>query len=134
MPLPRLLQYLALCLIANGCADSAQCDDDQVLENDVCVAAPMSDGDGDAAMPDATLTDAAGADADNWGDPCSDTVDHSECTGPADFCSVSPGDTEGYCSAIGCADDEGICPDGWGCLDLSIFAEGLPSVCTEPMP
>jgi hypothetical protein len=150
--MPALISIALLPLLlstAAGCADSAECDGDQRLEAGGCVPADAGssgadgsgDGDsdaaqdagmGDAGMPgDGGLATRPAAD-EGFGDPCTDDVDHSECNDTADFCAIMPGGTEGTCTATGCAEGDARCPEGWGCLDLSIFQAGLPSVCTEP--
>jgi hypothetical protein len=74
----------------------------------------------------------AGGDAKGFGAPCNDTTMHTDCPCAANYCSKSPFDTQGYCSVIGCKENPGICPAGWSCFDVSVFAAGQPSVCTKP--
>lgn len=122
----------------HGCADGADCGEGMVLETGSCF--PDGTGSGDGDDDDAgTGTDAAtdtptpgrpSAD-DGFGDVCSDDVDHSDCTGAADYCGIMSG-TEGTCTTTGCAEDETVCPEGWGCFDLSAFDPTLPSICTAP--
>jgi len=85
----------------------------------------------------ASVGDAAGAEAacspmDFFGAPCTDTVNHSECGCAADYCAQQPGEAEGYCTATDCLQDPSVCPAGWSCFDVSIFAPGSPAVCLRP--
>jgi hypothetical protein len=73
-----------------------------------------------------------GGDARGFGAPCNDTVQHSDCPCAANYCSKSPFDTQGYCSVIGCKEDPDLCPVGFSCFDVSVFAPGQPSVCARP--
>jgi len=82
--------------------------------------------------PDAAACSLTGGDAQGFGAPCSDTVQHSDCPCAASYCSKSPFDSQGYCSITGCKEDPSLCPAGWSCLDISMFAPGQPSVCTRP--
>jgi hypothetical protein len=74
----------------------------------------------------------AGGDTKGFGAPCNDTTMHSDCSCAANYCSKSPFDTQGYCSVIGCKENPAICPTGWSCFDVSVFAAGQPSVCMKP--
>jgi hypothetical protein len=67
-----------------------------------------------------------------FGTVCRDGTDHVDCCDPAPYCAVQPAQSEGYCTLTGCLDDASICPSDWGCMDLSVFAEGLPAICTAP--
>jgi hypothetical protein len=100
---------------------------------------PYGDAGSDAGIPDASAPapDAAtcsisGGDAQGFGAPCNDAVQHSDCPCAASYCSKSPFDSQGYCSVSGCKEDPSLCPAGWSCLDISMFAPGQPSVCTRP--
>jgi hypothetical protein len=84
---------------------------------------------GDASSNMCTL---AMGDARGFGAPCNDTAAHSDCPCAANYCSKSPFDTQGYCSMSGCKENPAICPAGWSCFDVSVFAEGQPSVCMRP--
>jgi hypothetical protein len=142
-----------------GCADTAECSEGQKLENGYCIddvaagsggagggggskgGTPAAGGvdPGDAGTTDAAAGgDAAPGDcqgnAVEFAAPCTDDVDHSECGCPANYCAISPlMPDDGYCTVTGCKEDPSVCPDGWGCLDVSIFQPGQPSVCTKPM-
>jgi hypothetical protein len=90
------------------------------------------DGDGDSKPEaDAGVSSCklSGSDADGFGATCSKSDD---CSCKADYCSLMPGSTEGYCTVTGCKDDASICPTDWSCLDLSIFSPGLPAICSKP--
>jgi hypothetical protein len=89
-------------------------------------------GDGGGDTPtDAGPTSCAlpGGDAEGFGANC---TKHEDCTCAADYCSLMPGSTQGYCTVTGCKQDASLCPGGWSCLDLSIFSSGLPAICTRP--
>jgi hypothetical protein len=80
---------------------------------------PVADGEGDAPGcegPDVGFGDSCATDAD-----CG-------CA-QASYCALMPGQTTGTCTATGCLEDPGVCPDGYGCFDVSIFAPGQPSIC-----
>jgi hypothetical protein len=62
------------------------------------------------------------------GDPCTLST---QCGEAADYCALMPGQSEGYCTPTGCASNGESCPDGWSCLDLSLFSPGLPSICSR---
>lgn len=64
-----------------------------------------------------------------FGDVCSASTD---CPTPTDFCAKQPADPTGYCTRTGCLADPGRCPTGWSCVDLSVFAAGLPAICAQP--
>jgi hypothetical protein len=102
-----------------GCADQENlCDPDQTLSGGTCYAP-------DAAPPTADADPAFA----HFGDVCSASP---ECALPTVFCVVMPGATSGYCTAVGCLADPTVCPAGWGCVDLSIYGAGLPSICSAP--
>jgi hypothetical protein len=84
-------------------------------------------GEGGTAM--CTLS---GADARGFGAPCNDTTNHSDCPCAASYCSKSPFDAQGYCSVTGCKENPSLCPTGWTCFDVSLFAPGQPAVCARP--
>ena len=77
---------------------------------------------------DAGACGLAGGDARGYGAPCKESVD---CSCEASYCALMPGQAQGYCSKSGCTQDEGSCPDGWSCFDLSRFAPGQPAICTR---
>lgn len=152
------LIVLAIALGVAGCASDAECPPGFEL-NGVCVevaggaggsggtGGSAGDGDGDG---DGDMDDDAGPAGDGDGDgdggnnacalepefeggfesPCTDAVNHSECTCQADYCALMPGTEEGFCTVTGCLEDPGKCPDGWTCFDLS-FLDGL-SFCNPP--
>jgi hypothetical protein len=84
------------------------------------------------AGANAAMCTLAGGDAKGFGAPCNDTTNHSDCPCSANYCSKSPFDTQGYCSVIGCKENPAICPAGWSCFDVSMFAAGQPAVCARP--
>jgi hypothetical protein len=83
----------------------------------------------DAGPGEPEACDLPGADEQGFGATCSLDTD---CTCAADYCALQPGSSQGYCTKTGCKEDASICAEGWGCTDLSIFAPGLPSICSRP--
>jgi hypothetical protein len=82
--------------------------------------APAEPTDGEPEQPP--------SDPSGLGDPCTAA---DQCSDEADYCALMPGQTEGYCTPTGCASGGPSCPDGWSCLDLSLFSPGLPSICSQ---
>lgn len=76
-----------------------------------------------------TGIDLVSCDQEVLGAPCTDGTTHSDCGCDATYCAVQPGTTEGMCTRTGCTEDPSLCPEGYGCLDLSAFQPGLPSLC-----
>lgn len=64
-----------------------------------------------------------------WGRECKES---KECAAEASYCALMPGKTTGYCTATGCKTNASVCPEGWGCFDVSAFQPGAPSICTKP--
>jgi hypothetical protein len=132
-----LLVLKALVLV--GCYDDDPCDPDQELRDGACVAvvedAPEGSGTSGAGgadnSPGGAGATAGGAPAADFGDDC---TEHGDCADPVPYCALQPGQAVGYCTATGCVppEDTSVCPDGWGCMDLSIFAAGEPVICTRP--
>lgn len=116
----------------SGCATDLTCDPGQELRRGLCY--PIVP---DAAAPaDATTDDAANDAAEcgdagtgMLGDPCTDNVNHGECSCSAPYCAISPGMTEGICTVTGCVDVPERCPSGYRCFDPSVFGSDAPSVC-----
>lgn len=65
----------------------------------------------------------------SFGATCKDST---ACSGEASYCALMPGASSGYCTATGCKANPSVCPDKWGCLDLSGFQPGAPPICTKP--
>jgi hypothetical protein len=65
---------------------------------------------------------------DGFGATC--RVD-ADCPCRADYCALMPGQTQGTCTVRGCKQDASLCPAGYSCFDLSLFAPDLPSICTR---
>jgi hypothetical protein len=63
----------------------------------------------------------------HFGDVC---AGDDSCAAPTDFCAKYPSDPTGYCTRTGCLTDASLCPDGWSCLDLSMY--GYPAICLRP--
>jgi hypothetical protein len=59
-------------------------------------------------------------------------TDSPMCAAPTTYCAKMLGATSGYCTVTGCKENATVCPAGWGCLDLSMFQPGAPSICTKP--
>ena len=126
-----------------ACADDADCDDGQTLEDGRCVS-PTSNstsstsGGGEGGAPStggeagAPSTRGEAGAPSTFGAPCTDDETHAECGGDATYCAVQPGQAEGYCTATGCTENPEVCPSDWGCLNLGAFDPTLPSVCTRP--
>ncbi len=70
-----------------------------------------------------------GAAGGSFGAACGSSA---ACSGAANYCALSPGASTGYCTATGCKANPSVCPDKWGCLDLSSFQPGSPAICTKP--
>lgn len=124
---------LVNCLFQYGAAVADAPDAAAVSMPDAAVYGPYPEAGapGDAS-PDTEMCTLAGGDARGFGAPCADTTQHSDCPCAADYCSKSPFDSQGYCSVTGCKEDPSVCPAGWTCFDVSVFAPGQPSVCTKP--
>jgi hypothetical protein len=113
------LGWLLAVAAIGGCADTENlCDPGQTYSNGICFApdAPAPTADADARFA-------------HFGDVC---TANPECALPTAFCVILPGATSGYCTAVGCLADPGVCPATWGCVDLSVYGEGLPSICSAP--
>lgn len=82
-----------------------------------------------STAPPTTPAPDAGAPSGAFGTTCSDDT---ACSGAATYCALQPGGSSGYCTATGCKDNPSVCPSGWGCMDLSRFRPGAPSICTKP--
>jgi hypothetical protein len=125
-----LLVLASVALAAGACDPTDPCDPGQAFSNGVCVslidAAPPAP---DAAPASDDASPAADACTDDLGSTCTSDDD---CGCVSRYCAIQPGDPDGYCTRTGCLDDPSVCPEGWGCLDLSMFFPGLPSICTMP--
>lgn len=110
----RSLCVLVVAVCIAGCDDNL-CDGDQRYSHGLCyeIDAEVAV---DSAFP-------------HFGDPC--TAD-PDCGAPATYCAKEPGAATGYCTRTGCLTDATICPAGWTCLDLGVFAPGLPAICKKP--
>jgi hypothetical protein len=124
----RGIWLLSLIGLSVGCADDADCDPGQELEEGRCVDASGAAG---SAGASGSAGRDAGSGGETFGATCSDDETHSECGGAADYCAVQPGQP-GYCTATSCVEDPSVCPAEWGCLNLAAFDPSLPSVCTKP--
>ena len=117
---------LGVTALAAACSDDDKpCDPDQKYESRVCKAIPPEAGpiDEDAATDGPTEVPAV------WGKACNMPGDAAvDCVGASNFCVARPGATEGYCSAIGCDADPGICPVGWSCFPIP----GVIAWCAKP--
>lgn len=130
----RFLVVLGLALV--GCEIDDPCDANQREEHGVCMST-LSDagadgspdgGDGDAG--DAGCLDDPHAYFD---DPCTRHDSPTDCPCSAYICVAEQMDQEGYCSRLGCLDDETICPSGWDCLDVEAFdPRAVGGLCFRP--
>jgi hypothetical protein len=114
----RCISFMSLlgCLMTLACDAEDACDSGQRYEQGVCVT-PMKA----VVAVDAGCTEVL---EDEIGATC---VDDAECSCAAPFCAVQPGQTEGYCTILGCKEPGGSCPAGYSCLDLSAF--GVDPFC-----
>lgn len=135
----RLLVFAANIVVMSACAEGPRCDDDQTFDGDLCrdrapSGSPGSGGaaaaGGQAGSSGATIAQAgsAGRTAVTLDKRC---AGHTDCGADAPFCAAPPG-KPGACTIVGCLGNAGICPEGWGCVDLSAFDPTLPSICTRP--
>jgi hypothetical protein len=83
----------------------------------------------DAGTPVSDASVATDAGPGGFGATC---TEDANCQAPANYCAKTPGAPSGYCTQTGCLADASICPAGWGCLDLSRFQPGAPSICSKP--
>jgi hypothetical protein len=113
----EILSFLAVAAFTcAGCLLGDRCGPDQVLKGGVCVP---------------VLTDAGSPDdegPDGLGETC---TAHVDCTGPADFCAVYPGDDTGYCTFQDCDLVENDCPDGYFCMDVSQYMPEYGTICVQ---
>lgn len=121
----RVHPFALACLVLAACfSDTDHCDPDQRYAFGLCYQIDAAASPADAAST---------ADADprfaHFSDVC--TGDDS-CAAPTDYCAKYPSDPTGYCTRTGCLTDLSICPDGWSCLDLSVYLAGLPAICLRP--
>ena len=121
----RLILIVLAPIAVAGCfPDSNRCDPDQRYSYGLCYQI-------DAAVSPQTGADAGADDAGmsfaHFGDVCAGDGD---CAAPTDFCAKYPSDPTGYCTRTGCLTDASLCPDGWSCLDLSMY--GYPAICLKP--
>jgi len=87
----------------------------------------------DAGVPDAAANSCTDPTTDvAFGTTCDDSTTHSQCGCSTNYCAVSPGQSEGYCTITGCVEDPSVCPSGWSCFDLSSIVPGQPSFCLQP--
>jgi hypothetical protein len=119
--------------------DDESLDDDQEANdegnmNDAKEDAAAQNPGGSTRGPDAATStmDCSGEESGTeFGTPCEDDTDHSDCSCPAPYCAIQPGNDQGVCTRTGCVEEPEICPNGFRCTDLSVFAPGLPSLCVE---
>lgn len=113
-------------LVAGGCATSADCDPDQELRQGMCFAVDVDAG----ATGGADECDGVDGGTGMFGATCTDGANHSDCDCPAPYCAIEPGMSEGTCTRTGCIEHPERCPDGYRCVDLSVFDPSLPSICS----
>ena len=113
---------LVLAIASAACVpESDRCDPDQRYSYGLCYTI-------DAAVSPVDGNDANASFA-HYGDVCAGDGD---CAAPTDYCAKYPSDPTGYCTRTGCLTDASLCPDGWSCLDLSVYLPGLPAICVKP--
>ena len=121
-----LIFFSTAALFAAGCEieDADRCGGGFTYEDGSCVPVDTDTG-ADTDEPDASPDGGDGP--SGLGETCSGDAD---CAGyEADYCLISYGETEGYCTVQGCAVDPDDCPDGYGCCDFTIG--GVPNFCAE---
>lgn len=117
----RLARQMALATavmaaLVGACHEDNPCDVGFVLNNDVCIPAPVGD---------------AGSEAVEAGPPTFGTLcrTQSDCTGEVNGCLIMPGGAEGFCSVSGCDSNPALCPADWTCYDLSKIVPAAPWAC-----
>lgn len=127
LPLPTFALLLVL-----SCTQGEEdaCGERQVYDDGACRPKPSAAAGGTGSGGEAALGGAAGAPAEpsRFGVSCEVSED---CTGDTDYCAVSPA-APAYCTASGCDGDDGVCPAGWSCFDVSRFVPGEPWICSQP--
>ncbi|HEY8944215.1 MAG TPA: hypothetical protein VIM73_08130 [Polyangiaceae bacterium] len=128
---------VSLLMTLTACGEIEPCDPGQELNLGSCVVASGGSG----GMPPATA--GTNAEAGQGGEPsgeCSPAVPFGEACGAdtdcgcvTNYCAKAPGQTQGNCTRTGCLDDPTLCPEGFQCLDLSVFDPTLPDICMPPM-
>lgn len=121
-----LAVLMALAAATIGCELDDPCDPGQQSWRGVCIAIV----DAEVPAPDGGTAGDGGAAA------CAPDFDTSCATGEdcgcdSDFCAIIPGDPEGYCTRTGCLGDPSVCPEGWGCVDLSQYVPGYPQASCD---
>jgi hypothetical protein len=113
-----------------GCTEDEPCDGTSVYRNRHCVLRATIAALDAAAPPDGPPPGPAGDGGPGFGAPC---VDDPSCAGggAADRCFKRPGEAAGFCSAVGCDKEPGVCPAGWLCYDLSTIVPGSPWGCVK---
>jgi hypothetical protein len=127
---------LGVTALAAACSDDGKpCDPDQKYDNRVCKPGGAGGSGGSGGGDEDAATDALGPTADApevppvWGKACNMPGDAAvDCVGASSYCVARPGATEGYCSAIGCDTNPGICPIGWSCFPIP----GVVAWCAKP--
>lgn len=122
-----------------GCANQATCDPGYEVEGSRCVkVAPAAPDEPDGVAgaggaPDETASCEPSAPAVvEFGAPCHDGMNHSDCGCPAPICAIQPGSTEGFCTQIDCVRKPEVCPSDWSCFDVSAIDPSYPPLCVAP--
>ena len=127
-----LSTFLSLLLFCPACLSDKVCGDDFVAVDGLCyLPADTQASVTDAGEPDTESGDEPADLPSGMMDPC---TSNSDCNGEADYC-LQPNypDLNGNCTTQGCTLDPDNCPEGYLCLDLSVYLGGLPTVCTWPI-
>ena len=106
-----------------ACDFSEPCDPGQIYQGALCYDVPAD------AAPAADEGDGAAAGGKAFGTSC---PAGTACGGETDYCAADVGAATGYCTHTGCLATPSICPVGWSCLDLSVYAPTLPAICVKP--
>ena len=137
--MPGLKTYGLLVAVAGlvACTTESPCDDNQELRAGYCWpidaaiasadVSPASDGVAATESGDGLDTGMTSA-VSPFGLPCKAST---ECVAPTVYCVIQPGQANGFCSAFGCDKNLGICPVGWGCMDLSPYGMAA-HICIPP--
>ncbi len=120
----KILNAAALILfsVLAACHEDSPCDGATEFVGKSCV-------DKKAPVPDAAPVKPT---TSTFGDVCSDSMKHSDCAAPMDYCAKIPGQPAGYCTRKGCNDMPALCPTGWSCFNVAMFSPGEPFICLKP--
>lgn len=130
----RFLVVLGLALV--GCEIDDPCDANYREEHGVCIPILSDAGaDGSPDGGDVDAGDDAGCPDDPYaffGEACTRQDEPTDCPCSDYVCgALNPGE-DGFCTRLGCLDDETICPPEWTCFDASAYDPRATSgVCVD---